>query len=92
MTHAVDNELVRLGELTDRRIRDAIAQHVSPRAERPFVVASRSDSTLRGHFPAEPLALQRGLSGPLLSILPVQSALTQINLAPTKDSYSAVLP
>ncbi|MBV9175266.1 MAG: hypothetical protein JOZ81_34860, partial [Chloroflexi bacterium] len=28
---------------------------------RPFVVASRSDSTLRGHFPAEPLALQRGL-------------------------------
>src|SRR5438445_5129510 len=34
MTHAVDNELVRLGELTDRWIRDAIAQHVSPRAER----------------------------------------------------------
>ncbi|MGI9145213.1 MAG: four-carbon acid sugar kinase family protein [Chloroflexota bacterium] len=27
----------------------------------PFVVASRSDSTLRGHFPAEPLALQAGL-------------------------------
>ena len=34
MTHAVDNELGRLGELTDGWIRDAIAQHISARAER----------------------------------------------------------
>jgi hypothetical protein len=33
-----------------------------------------------------------GLSGPLLSILPVPSALTQITLSPTKDSYAAILP
>ena len=34
MTQAVDNELAHLGELTDRAIRAAVAQHVSPRAER----------------------------------------------------------
>ena len=34
MTHAVDDELGRLGQLTDGWIRDAIAQHISPRAER----------------------------------------------------------
>ena len=34
MTRAVDEELARLGELTDRAIRAAVAQHVSPRAER----------------------------------------------------------
>jgi geranylgeranyl diphosphate synthase type I len=34
MTHAVDQELARLGELTDGWIRDAIAQHLSARAER----------------------------------------------------------
>jgi hypothetical protein len=33
-----------------------------------------------------------GLSGPLLSILPVQSAPTQITLSPTTDSYAAILP
>ena len=34
MTHAVDDELGRLGELTDGWIREAIAQHISSRAER----------------------------------------------------------
>jgi geranylgeranyl diphosphate synthase, type I len=34
MTHAVDDELGRLGELTDGWIREAIARHISSRAER----------------------------------------------------------
>jgi uncharacterized protein YgbK (DUF1537 family) len=48
-----EEEAARVNEDLGRRL-SAVAQH-------PFVVASRSDSTLRGHFPAEPLALQRGL-------------------------------
>jgi len=43
------------------RINADLGQRLRQTATRPFVVASRSDSTLRGHFPAEPLALQRGL-------------------------------
>jgi uncharacterized protein YgbK (DUF1537 family) len=43
------------------RINEDLGRRLSTVAQRPFVVASRSDSTLRGHFPAEPLALQRGL-------------------------------
>src|SRR5438270_6884426 len=34
MTHAVDDELGRLGELTDGWIREAIARHISSRAKR----------------------------------------------------------
>jgi geranylgeranyl diphosphate synthase, type I len=34
MTHVVDDELARLGELTDSWIREAVAEHVSPQAER----------------------------------------------------------
>jgi hypothetical protein len=33
-----------------------------------------------------------GLSGPVVSVLPVPSALTVITLPPTRDSYAAVLP
>jgi uncharacterized protein YgbK (DUF1537 family) len=43
------------------RVNEELGRRLSAAAKRPFVVASRSDSTLRGHFPAEPLALQRGL-------------------------------
>lgn len=47
------------------RVNVAVGQHLSAaRAAAglgPFVVASRSDSTLRGHYPTEPLALQTGL-------------------------------
>jgi len=37
------------------------SQLVRAHADVPFVVVSRSDSTLRGHYPEEVLALQRGL-------------------------------
>src|SRR5919204_5159096 len=43
------------------RINEDLGRRLAAVAERPFVLASRSDSTLRGHFPIEPLALQRGL-------------------------------
>ena len=33
-----------------------------------------------------------GLSAPVISLLPVASALTAITLPPVKDSYTAVLP
>jgi len=43
------------------RVNEELGRRLNAAAARPLVVASRSDSTLRGHFPAEPLALQRGL-------------------------------
>lgn len=43
------------------RVNEDLGRRLSAAARAPFVVTSRSDSTLRGHFPAEPLALQRGL-------------------------------
>jgi uncharacterized protein YgbK (DUF1537 family) len=43
------------------RVNEDLGRSLRAAAGAPFVVASRSDSTLRGHFPAEPLALQRGL-------------------------------
>ena len=48
-------------EAAAERVNEELGGRLSAAAKRPFVVASRSDSTLRGHFPAEPLALQRGL-------------------------------
>ncbi len=36
-------------------------QHAAEQVDRPFVVISRSDSTLRGHFPSETDALEQGL-------------------------------
>lgn len=43
------------------RINTDIGARLTAAARKPFAVASRSDSTLRGHFPAEPLALAAGL-------------------------------
>src|SRR5437868_14867898 len=34
MTHDLDDQLARLAQLTDGSIRDAIAQHISPNAQR----------------------------------------------------------
>ena len=51
-------EAVELNRTIARNLAEA-----SRRTERPFVVVSRSDSTLRGHFPAEPDALFEALGG-----------------------------
>ena len=48
-----------------RAMNSEIGRHLREAAEesgRPFVVVSRSDSTLRGHFPGEVEALAEGLS------------------------------
>ena len=45
------------------RINRDIGLRLTSRAKQPFVVVSRSDSTLRGHYPAEVLALAEGLGG-----------------------------
>ncbi len=53
-------------------INQEIAQNIklaSQQASRPFVLVSRSDSTLRGHFPGEVLALAQGLEQPPDGIL-----------------------
>ncbi len=60
-------EAVRLNESIARELlaaRDAInADIAEPTARIDVILASRSDSTLRGHFPAEPNALARVLGG-----------------------------
>jgi uncharacterized protein YgbK (DUF1537 family) len=45
-----------LNETTAHQLAEA-----SQRTSKEFVIASRSDSTLRGHYPAEILALERGM-------------------------------
>ncbi len=60
-------DAVRLNEAISREViaaRDAVnVTIVNPDAKIDVVFASRGDSTLRGHFPAEPDALARSLGG-----------------------------
>jgi hypothetical protein len=58
----------------------------------PFAIVVTPQPGSGPLYAARVVTSSGGLSGPVLSILPVQSALTQIILAPTKDSYSAILP
>jgi hypothetical protein len=58
----------------------------------PFAIVVTPQPGSGPLYAARVVTSSGGLSGPLLSILPVQSALTQITLAPAKDSYSAILP
>ncbi|GAC1321341.1 MAG: four-carbon acid sugar kinase family protein [Chloroflexota bacterium] len=51
------------------RISTEIGASLTESARAPFAVASRSDSTLRGHFPSEPLALADGLGQTVDGIL-----------------------
>jgi uncharacterized protein YgbK (DUF1537 family) len=54
-----EQEATTLNEFTARQLMLA-----SRTAQADFVIASRSDSTLRGHYPAEIHALERGLGQP----------------------------
>jgi hypothetical protein len=58
----------------------------------PFAIVVTPQPGSGPLYAARVVTSANGLSGPLLSIIPVQSAVTQIALTPTKDSYSAVLP
>lgn len=70
----------------------AITVAPPPGSHAPFAIVVTPQAGSGPLYAARVVTSSGGLSGPLLSILPVQSALTQITLAPTKDSYSAVLP
>jgi hypothetical protein len=70
----------------------AITVAPPPGSHAPFAIVVTPKAGFGPLYAARVVTSSGGLSGPLLSILPVQSALTQITLAPTKDSYSAVLP
>jgi hypothetical protein len=70
----------------------AITVAPPPGSHDPFAIVVTPKAGFGPLYAARVVTSSGGLSGPLLSILPVQSALTQITLAPTKDSYSAVLP
>jgi hypothetical protein len=58
----------------------------------PFAIVVTPNPGSGPLYAARVVTSSGGLSGPLLSILPVQSALTQITLDPTKDSYTAIIP
>jgi Family of unknown function (DUF5719) len=70
----------------------AITVAPPPGSHDPFAIVVTPQPRSGPLYAARVVTSSGGLSGPLLSILPVQSALTQVTLAPTKDSYSAVLP
>ncbi len=70
----------------------AITVAPPPGSHDPFAIVVTPKAGSGPLYAARVVTASGGLSGPLLSILPVQSALTQITLAPTKDSYSAILP
>jgi|tagenome__1003787_1003787.scaffolds.fasta_scaffold20949791_1 hypothetical protein len=70
----------------------AITVAPPPGSHDPFAIVVTPKAGSGPLYAARVVTSSGGLSGPLLSILPVPSALTQITLAPTKDSYSAVLP
>ena len=70
----------------------AITVAPPPGSHDPFAIVVTPTAGSGPLYAARVVTSNGGLSGPLLSILPIQSALTQITLAPTKDSYSAVLP
>lgn len=70
----------------------AITVAPPPGSHDPFAIVVTPKAGSGPLYAARVVTASGGLSGPLLSILPVQSALTQITLAPTKDSYTAVLP
>jgi hypothetical protein len=70
----------------------AITVAPPPGSHGPFAIVVTPRPGSGPLYAARVVTSSGGLSGPLLSILPVQSALTQITLAPTKDSYSAILP
>src|SRR5438552_1498118 len=79
MTHAVDDELGRLGELTDGWIREAIARHISSRAERLAAM-------LEYHLGWRGVELQRLAEGQFLDI-----DLQQGDTPVTLEAYEAMI-
>jgi hypothetical protein len=63
----------------------------APKGSQPFAIAVTPDPK-SGPLYAARVVTQGGLAGPVVSILPVSSVLTEIALPPSRDSYTAILP
>jgi hypothetical protein len=64
----------------------------SPAGKQPFAIAVTPGHGSGALYAARVVTSSAGLSGSVLSILPVPSAPTEITLPPTRDSYLAIMP
>jgi hypothetical protein len=72
---------------------DSVAVAVKPPAgKQPFAIVLTPKDGSGPLYAARVVTSGGGLSGPVMSILPVSSTPTQITLPPTRDSYSAITP
>jgi Family of unknown function (DUF5719) len=70
-----------------------VAMAVQPPAgKQPFAIVVTPGDGSGPLYAARVITSGGGLSGPVMSILPVPSAATEITLAPTRDSYLAIVP
>jgi hypothetical protein len=71
---------------------DTVAVPVqAPKGGQPFAIVVTPEEQ-SGPLYAARVVTQGGSAGPVVSILPVSSAPTEIALAPARDSYTAILP
>jgi hypothetical protein len=70
-----------------------VAMAVQPPAgKQPFAIVVTPGAGSGPLYAARVVTSGSGLSGPVMSILPVPSAATEITLPPTRDSYLAIIP
>jgi hypothetical protein len=62
-----------------------------PKGGQPFAIAVTPEAR-SGPLYAARVVTQGGSAGPVISILPVSSAPTEVGLVPARDSYTAILP
>lgn len=63
-----------------------------PAGKQPFAIVVTPGEGSGPLYAARVVTSGGGLSGPVMSILPVPSAATEITLPPTRDSYLAIMP
>jgi hypothetical protein len=63
-----------------------------PAGKQPFAIVLTPRDGSGPLYAARVVTSGGGLSGPVMSILPVPSSPTEITLPPTRDSYSAIMP
>lgn len=63
-----------------------------PAGKQPFAIVLTPSNGSGPLYAARVVTSGDGLSGPVMSILPVPSTPTEITLPPTRDSYSAIMP
>ena len=63
-----------------------------PAGKQPFAIVVTPRAGSGPLYAARVVTSGSGLSGPVMSILPVPSAATEITLPPTRDSYLAIIP